>query len=117
MGVTKEATADVIDKYTIAVRFAVEFTKPALHSVQCMKHICHEQGKAQTERIKKEAWWDLYVIRDILGWGMFSKSHFKQQRRKNREILPTFAPKRSLLLSKLSIKTAVACFVQWEMTF
>lgn len=77
MGVTPA----MIDKLTIGLQWNLPSPETAFHCVHNMKRICHEQSKPQTDRIKKEAWWDLNVIHDISGWGLFSDSHFKQQRK------------------------------------
>lgn len=98
----------MVDKFTIGLRWNLPIPETALHCVHNVKHICHEQSKPQTERIKKEAWWDLYVIRDISGWRMLSKSHLKQQRRgkttsvslSRGDIFTILALKRSLLPAK-----------------
>lgn len=37
--------------------------------------------------IKKKARWDLYVIRDISGWGMFSNSYTSSSREEEEPLL------------------------------
>lgn len=71
----------MLDKLTIGLQWNLPSPQTAFHCVHNMKHICHKQRKPQTEEGKKEAWWDLYVLFDSSGWGMFSNSHVKQEKR------------------------------------